>query len=346
MEKRSTSKNTPNRPRTSGQNVRPPQKTGTAGRQPQQNRRPSQNTGTVSVYPQQNRHPSQNTKSTNGHQAQNRHSSQNRNSSHRNKPRKIKEPTSPKIRRRRTLIWYSCTIAVLLIICCILSVTLFFKIDNIVVDGKTRYDNDEILKYCGVTTGENLILCDTETGVHEIQENFPYIGTVSIERKLFNTIIVHVEEAEPASIIESKGSYIILSAEGKILEIADEKKYDVPILKGAKVKKAKLSSTVKYEDDSLQKVIQEVIEAINDHGIENVKEIDISNPANIRFTYNDRITVLIGTPENIDYKLKTAILIIEKNLDTNATGTLDVSLCNPDGGKSYFSPTTENSSAA
>lgn len=323
MEKRPTGKNTTNRPRTSGQNRRPPQ-----------------NTGTVTLYPSQNNRPPQRTGASNGRPQQNRRPPQNRTSPQKSKPRKIKEPTSPKVRRRRTLIWYACTIAVLLIVCCILSVTLFFKIDNIVIDGKTRYDNNEILKYCGVETGQNLILCDTETGVREIQEKFPYIGTVDIERKLFNTVIVHVKEAEPASIIESKGNYIILSAEGKILEIADEKKYDVPILKGAKVKDAKLSSTVKYEDDSLQKIIQEVIEAINDHGIENVKEIDISNPANIRFTYSDKITVLIGTPENIDYKLKTAVLIIEKNLDDNAEGTLDVSLCNPDGGKSYFSPKT------
>lgn len=261
------------------------------------------------------------------------------------KPRKIKAPTSQKKRKRYRFLWYFCTIFVLLAICCILSMTLFFKIDSIVVEGETQYNTEDILAHCGVEKGENLILCNTEAGVADIEKTFPYIETVWIERKLFNSIIVHVEETKPASIVESNGKYIVLSKKGKILEIADTMKYDVPLLKGAKVKTAELSSTIVYEDDSLQKIIQEMIEAMESYGIKNVKEIDISSPANIRFTYNDRITVLIGTPENIDYKLKTVTLIINDKLDKDAAGILDVSLCTPEGGKSYFNSTIEESSA-
>ncbi len=260
------------------------------------------------------------------------------------KQRKIKPPTSPKKRKRYRFLWYFCTIFVLLVICCILSMTLFFKIDSITVDGKTRYKTEDILKYCGVEKGQNLILCDTETGATDIEEHFPYIENAWIERKLFNSIIVHVEETKPASIVESNGKYIVLSKKGKILEIADTMKYDVPLLKGAKVKTAKLSSNIVYEDASLQKIIQEMIGAMESYGIKNVKEIDISNPANIRFTYNDRITVLVGTPENINYKLKTVTLIVNDKLEENAVGVLDVSLCTPEGGKSYFNPTAEENS--
>ncbi|MGN0536538.1 MAG: FtsQ-type POTRA domain-containing protein, partial [Acutalibacteraceae bacterium] len=261
------------------------------------------------------------------------------------KQRKIKAPTSQKKRRHRRFLWYFCTIFVLLVICCILSMTLFFKIDSIVVDGKTRYDKEDILKHCGVEKGQNLILCDTETGAADIEKTFPYIEDAWIERKLFNSIIVHVKETKPASVVESNGKYVVLSKKGKILEIADTMKYDVPLLKGAKIKTAELSSTIIYEDNSLQKIIQEMIEAMESYGIENVREIDISNPANIRFTYNDRITILIGTPENIDYKLKTVTSIVNDKLDKNAVGILDVSLCTPEGGKSYFNPNIEESSA-
>lgn len=223
--------------------------------------------------------------------------------------------------------------------------TLFFKIDSISVEGKTRYSTEEILEHCGVEKGQNLILCDTETGAADIEKTFPYIEDAWIERKLFNSVIVHVKETKPASVVESNGKYVVLSKKGKILEIADTMKYDVPLLKGAKIKTAELSSTIVYEDDSLQKIIQEMIEAMESYGIENVREIDILNPANIRFTYNDRITVLVGTPENIDYKLKTVTLIVNDKLDKNAVGVLDVSLCTPEGGKSYFNPTQEESSA-
>ena len=259
--------------------------------------------------------------------------------SRKKRKRKIKEPKSPKNRKRRIFIWYFLTIFVLLTIFCVLSVTLFFKIDNIVVDGETRYDDQDIIEYCGIEEGENLILCDTKSGVEVIETQFPYIESVSIERRLFSTVVIYVEEAEPVSALESDGSYIILSKSGKILEITDELEYDVPLVKGANVKSAKLAETVEYEDESLQEVIEEVIDAIEDYGLSDyVRKIDISNPANIEFTYDDRITVVIGTPEDIDYKLKTAILIIEENLDEDAEGTLDVSLCASDGGQSYFNP--------
>lgn len=260
------------------------------------------------------------------------------------RPRRIKPPMPPKKRRRKRILWYSCTVAVLLIICCILSMTLFFKIDTITVDGTTRYETADIIKHCGIKKGENLLLCDTQTGVSDIEKAFPYIETVWIERQLFNTVVVHVEETTPASVVESGGQYIVLSTNGKILEIDNEVKYDVPILKGVKIKNAELASMIEYEDDSLQSIIQEVIESMERYGLNNVHEIDVSNPANISFTYNDRITVILGTPENIDYKLKTVDLIINDKLDTNAEGVLDVSLCTSEGGKSYFNPNTEERS--
>ena len=70
-----------------------------------------------------------------------------------------------------------------------------------------------------------------------------------------------------------------------------------------------------------------------------VTVIDISDTANIKFVYDDRITVIIGYPEDISYKVKTAQTIINEKLDPNNTGlikgTLDVSMCK-ETSKSYF----------
>ena len=50
--------------------------------------------------------------------------------------------------------------------------------------------------------------------------------------------------------------------------------------------------------------------------------------------------MVIGYPEDISYKVKTAQTIINEKLDPNNTGlikgTLDVSMCNEEPRKSYF----------
>ena len=59
---------------------------------------------------------------------------------------------------------------------------------------------------------------------------------------------------------------------------------------------------------------------------------DVTDTANITLEYDKRITINIGLPEDIDYKIRTAMMIINEKLDPNNTGTiagkLDVSSCN------------------
>ena len=59
--------------------------------------------------------------------------------------------------------------------------------------------------------------------------------------------------------------------------------------------------------------------------------LNVTNTANIELVYDNRIAVIIGLPEDIDYKIRTAMAIITEKLDPNKTGaiygTLDVSSC-------------------
>ena len=66
--------------------------------------------------------------------------------------------------------------------------------------------------------------------------------------------------------------------------------------------------------------------------------IDISNSANIELNYDNRITIILGLPEDVGYKLRTAKAIITQELAATDKGTLDVSLSNSDRHSSYFTP--------
>ncbi|MDD6488396.1 MAG: FtsQ-type POTRA domain-containing protein [Clostridia bacterium] len=267
-----------------------------------------------------------------------------------NKPRKLtrqqeyskplapaKEPISPYKRKMKRVLFYMVTIVILFAVCCVLSLTVFFKIDNIEVEGKTRYEKDDIISSCLINKGDNLILCNTGSGEDRIKNDFPYIEEVSIEKKLFNTIIITVTEAKPTSVIESKGQYVVLGKTGKIIEIDKEKKYSVPTVLGAELEKVKLSSTVKYKDDNVSKYVDDILAAVSETGIKNIETVDISNLSKITLIRKNGFKIIIGTPEDVEYKLRTAKAIMDGNVkDSDSTGVLDVSLASADGGKSYL----------
>lgn len=248
-----------------------------------------------------------------------------------------KEPISPYKRKMKRVLFYFITIVILFAVCCVLSLTVFFKIDNIEVQGKTRYDKNDIIASCLINKGDNLILCSTGGGEDKIKNDFPYIEEVNIEKKLFNTIIINVTEAKPTSVIESKGQYVVLSKTGKIIEIDKEKKYSVPTVLGAELENVKLSSTVKYKDKNVKKYVDDILAAVGKTGIKNIETVDISNLSKITLIRKNGFKIIIGTPENVEYKLKTAKAIMDGNVkDSDSTGILDVSLASADGGKSYL----------
>lgn len=78
-------------------------------------------------------------------------------------------------------------------------------------------------------------------------------------------------------------------------------------------------------------VILEEIRLVKRNEFKGITGVDVTNTANIELVYDNRIAVIIGLPEDIDYKIRTAMAIITEKLDLNKTGaiygTLDVSSC-------------------
>ena len=259
---------------------------------------------------------------------------------------KAKEPISPFKRMLKRLLFYTLTVLILVSVCFVLSITVFFKIDAIEVEGETRYPAEDIIGSCNIEIGDNLILCNTSTGESEIWKKYPYIESVDIRKKLFNKIVIEVREAVPASVIESDGKYVLLSESGKIIDISDKKQSDVPIIMGAKLMTPKLSSSVKYKDPKVEEYISEILSAAEEYKLGQLRVIDVGNLSKIIVETKTGLHIILGTPENVDYKLKTAKKIIDKDIPANDVGTLDVSLSSADGGKSYFSSKKKTSEPA
>lgn len=255
--------------------------------------------------------------------------------------RKIKrssKPFSAKKRKRKILAMYTSMVMIIAMIAAVLCLTVFFKIDAITVEGETRYSSEEIIDASGIAIGTNLLLCNTEPSKEIITKEFPYIESVSIKKNPFNSITIYVEEAKPTTAIETDGKFYILSAKGKIIEILDSNKYNVPLIKGAELKKTELSATIEYKLANMSNIINSVMDALTENKVTQVSTINVTNPSNVKLSYDKRLTIILGIPENISYKIKTAKVIIEEKLEKDSKGTVDVSMCAEGGKYSYYDP--------
>lgn len=107
------------------------------------------------------------------------------------------------------------------------ALTLFFKVDKILVTGGGRYQADEIAAATGVERGDNLILLDKRAIAQRIRSQMPYISDVRINQQFPSTLLIEVLETQASAYIRGAGGCWLLSIDGrlgrlKVVELVDE----------------------------------------------------------------------------------------------------------------------------
>lgn len=236
-----------------------------------------------------------------------------------------KKPLTKGQRKFKSFLFSSIVIIVALAIGATLSLTLLFKCEEIKVEGTTRYTENEIIDASGLNYGENIFIFDKSAAAEKIEKNYPYIEKADITFSIPNTINIKVTEATPKYYIQSGNKYYIISKESKLLEFSDSKVLDIPSIKGCKILNQSVGEIAKVENDKIITVLNEVATSMENNNVVGVKEIDLSNMSEIELNFENRITIIIGMPEYIDYKIKTAMKIIETKLAPTDSGRLDCS---------------------
>ena len=108
----------------------------------------------------------------------------------------------------------------ILIICTaiIVALTLFFRVDTIVVSGQERYTSQEIQDATGIAQGDNLFLLNKYDVAQNIVKALPYVEEIRISRKLPDTLLIEVRECGTPLALVQDGSAWLISPGGKIVE--------------------------------------------------------------------------------------------------------------------------------
>lgn len=276
--------------------------------------------------------------------------------------RKKRRLTRAAVRRRRAIRRLT---ALALLLCVIgvgvyLTVTMLFKINTleVAVDGEVvqevgGYSSAEILQALGVHAEENIFSFDPAEKAAALEKQFPLLENIRVERDYPNTVVVRTNAAAAVYAMQTSSGWLSLSAGLKILD-KDSAQPDLIILCGGEPVSTTLGTQLEFETgpsgpssgsaasdsaasseagpptDKRLESLNTLLTALDSSELgADVTRIEFEDPEQMAFLYQGRISVLLGTLNELDYKLRLAkyVLLNEdgKGCSPTDTGMLDLS---------------------
>jgi len=226
-------------------------------------------------------------------------------------------------RRKRNLSLYYLMIFIFVGICAtVLSLTVFFKISAINVTGETKYDKNSIISASGIKIGDNIFRTDYKKAEENIEKKLIYIDSAKITKTLSCQVTISVEPSVPYANIAYEKGYLLTSKTGKILETLSEPKENLPVIKGYEPDTLEPGEKLKSKNSENEGLFEKILNEINNVGMKNVTTIDISDKYNIKMSYEDRISIELGSISELEYKIKYANQLISSKISKTKEGTL------------------------
>ena len=357
---RRTAQSSAPRTRSQGQNRSAPRsRTASAGRnssgtarRPQQRRPQNQQTGQTADRAARQRYKNQRLRPAQQQQVRD---------PVRREKRKKRRLTRAALKRRRMMRRLMAFVTLLAVIAAgvYLTMTMLFKIgtiqvqtaDGTVVQEVGGYSSSQILQALGVQTEENIFSFDPAAKEAELEKQFPLLESIRVVRDYPNTVVVQVTEAVPTYAMQTKSGWLTLSDQFKILACESAQPEELKTLYGGEpvsvtpgdqltfaaqadpaasdASGSAAASAAVQTDDRLD-ALNELQAKLEEYGmLDDVTRMEFADTDQMAFLYQDRVSVLLGTRNDLDYKLDRARYVLTnadgKGCAPTDTGRLDFS---------------------
>lgn len=143
------------------------------------------------------------------------------------------------------------------------SLSNFFTVDTIDVQGNKYFTDEEISNMAHASTGRNIIYKLNKGSMLKYLEKNPYIEEARVYRKLPSTIVINVKERMQVAALTYGDKFLIIDNKGTLLRITKTKP-KLSIVTGFKVKKVKLGEAVEVSDPDLFKELLALLKSMEE----------------------------------------------------------------------------------
>lgn len=141
------------------------------------------------------------------------------------------------------------------------SLSSFFTVDTIDVQGNKYFTDEEISNMAHASTGQNIIYKLNKGNMLNYLEKNPYIEEARVYRKLPSTIVINVKERIQIAALTYGDQFLIIDNKGTLLRITKTKP-KLTIVTGFKVKEVKLGEPVEVNSPDLFKELLSLLKSM------------------------------------------------------------------------------------
>lgn len=218
-----------------------------------------------------------------------------------------------------------------------------FKVGTITVEGvaddfckgthkhtnSCYYTDEEIIRMCGVSEGESLVLISKDEIEATIENLLPYIGNVEVKRQYPSTLKLIVEDTHAQYAADAGGGYTLLDKNFKALERTEDIPSYCAKLIGVHLLSAELGEAAAFEDESCKSKLSSIEDYCEKSGLMPITKIDIVNIVNISFTVADRYTIVLGSMTDLTEKFNAAVNAINAENEKGSSSRQIINVVDP-----------------
>ncbi len=203
-------------------------------------------------------------------------------------------------RQLKLLLIFFIIIAIITLV--VMCFTVFFKVEKVNVSGSKIYSKSQIIKASKLTTNDGLFFVSEDEIEQNIRKDCPYVDEVKLKRDFPDAIQLIVTDAKEYAYYNVGDKYYILSENGYILKQQDEVPENVfkIVTSGISGKPGEKS---KYKNTAQEQTVNNLITCLQKSNI-NIDEIDVTSSLQIELKIEGKYTVLLGTKEYTEDKIK------------------------------------------
>ena len=246
------------------------------------------------------------------------------------------------------------TVVVAVVLAVVIGLSVFFKVDRVVVYGNKAYSAWTIQEAAGIEGGENLLSFGRTRACGKIITGLPYVKNVRIGIKLPDTVNIYIEEFDVSYAVQAADeSWWLMTSSGKIAEQIDKagsnsytKVLGIQVVGPAVGQQAVALEVFEPEaaqtteetastevtsplvtvtaNDRLQAALLILGKLEENDIVGEVATVDVSNLYNLELQYGQRYQVKLGDTSNMDRKISEMKASVMQ-LNDYQTGILDVS---------------------
>ena len=249
-------------------------------------------------------------------------------------------PRRHRVRRRRRGRFSSLyrILSVLLVAAALtVACVVFFRVNEVTVEGGQRYTAQEIIEASGIQTGDNLITLSKSRVAGNIIARLPYVRSVSIDRLLPDGVLITVTEHVAAAAVSDGEGWWYIAGQGKLLERVDDPG-QVMTVTGLTAQDPILSDTLRVaegEENTLSYVLALLGELEGRGMLADCTALDCSAATSLTLSYGIYRVELPRRPDYSEYLALLQAALDSEKLPQGVPGTFDLTVRD---GRAYFQP--------